>query len=320
MKRFFLYLLSFLLLSGASFYLWLIKASHIPTLEFDRPILEASGIKKSKLRFSILDTGYSEVPEGFARVGGSWWQSVKLEHPVVLVDHPKGAFLFDAGLGSQMDVQLDRLPWYVAIFLKFTSTGSAKSQLEKFPDILQKIKFVILSHVHWDHTSGLSDFTHLPIKVLAAEHDWYLKEGDAKLHGILASAFSHPDFKWEIMTFQEKAYEGYDKNLDLFGDGAVVLVDMAGHTPGSVGMFLNLSAERRYFFIGDTTWLVDANGFPYYKSKLARIISDNDIPQTIYQLSHLRKLKEANPKIILVPQHDARTLKHLSAWPAWTSL
>jgi len=34
----------------------------------------------------------------------------------------------------------------------------------------------------------------------------------------------------------------FTRSHDLFGDGSVVLVDLAGHTPGSVGVLLHTSA------------------------------------------------------------------------------
>ena len=45
----------------------------------------------------------------------------------------------------------------------------------------------------------------------------------------------------------------FTRSHDLFGDGSVVLVDLAGHTPGSVGVLLHTSAGP-VLLAGDAAW------------------------------------------------------------------
>ena len=44
----------------------------------------------------------------------------------------------------------------------------------------------------------------------------------------------------------------FDESADLYRDGSVVVVPLRGHTPGSVGVFVNLSPSRRLFYVGDS--------------------------------------------------------------------
>jgi glyoxylase-like metal-dependent hydrolase (beta-lactamase superfamily II) len=49
---------------------------------------------------------------------------------------------------------------------------------------------------------------------------------------------------------------GFERSLDIYNDNTLVLVSLAGHTPDQMGLFLNTSAGKHCFFIGDTTWLM----------------------------------------------------------------
>ena len=45
------------------------------------------------------------------------------------------------------------------------------------------------------------------------------------------------------LRFSDTPYEIYPQSLDLYKDGSIVLVPLPGHTPGSVGVFINLDAD-----------------------------------------------------------------------------
>src|SRR5258708_13896271 len=59
------------------------------------------------------------------------------------------------------------------------------------------------------------------------------------------------DARARPLHLEAKRYEIFDESADLFGDGSVVVVKLSGHTPGSVGTFVNLSPTRRLFHVGD---------------------------------------------------------------------
>ena len=122
-----------------------------------------------------------------------------------------------------------------------------------FGDLLGEIGRIIPSHMHWDHVSGLKDFPQADVWVRAEELE-HARHG--RPPAFIASQFDG-DVRWHLFDFDGPAYMGYPASLDLFGDGAVVLVPMPGHTAGQVGMFLALPSGRRLFFVGDTTWSLE---------------------------------------------------------------
>jgi hypothetical protein len=66
------------------------------------------------------------------------------------------------------------------------------------------------------------------------------------------------DGRTTAIAFQPRPYETFDESADVFGDGSVVVVKLPGHTPGSVGVFVNVSPTLRMFHVGDAVNVVEA--------------------------------------------------------------
>src|SRR5205814_6513583 len=73
------------------------------------------------------------------------------------------------------------------------------------------------------------------------------------------------------LRFEPTPYETFDESTDLYGDGSVVVVPLRGHTPGSVGIFLNLSPTL--FYVGDA--VDEERGFEERVGK-SLILRDSD--------------------------------------------
>ena len=50
----------------------------------------------------------------------------------------------------------------------------------------------------------------------------------------------------------------FSASLDWFGDGSVVFVPLSGHTPGSLGTFINRTPGERLFHVGDAVNTTEA--------------------------------------------------------------
>ncbi|PHR19421.1 MAG: hypothetical protein COA38_19765, partial [Fluviicola sp.] len=61
--------------------------------------------KEIEFSLSIIETGFANTPEAFVFRGGSLFKKRKLSHVSILIQHPKGTFVFDTGLGSQIEGQ-----------------------------------------------------------------------------------------------------------------------------------------------------------------------------------------------------------------------
>ena len=75
---------------------------------------------------------------------------------------------------------------------------------------------------------GLLDLPGLPVYLHRTEHDWVTTGSVAPVGGVRDSLEGRTTIDYEldgppVLTFT--------RSRDLFGDGSVVLVDLAGHTP-----------------------------------------------------------------------------------------
>lgn len=105
--------------------------------------------------------------------------------------------------------------------------------------------------------------------------------------------------------------------MDVFGDSSVVLVDTSGHSHGHLGMFLNLEDGKRFFFIGDTTWVLEGVTHNRSRSWLIKTVVgvDADFEQNAGVVEKVHQLSVDKPEIVIVPAHDERLLKSLPAFP-----
>lgn len=151
----------------------------------------------------------------------------------LLIDHPSaGWLLYDTGPVPAAD-------WAQGLqaVVKVTS-GSLSEQLEKVGVKPEEIKHVILSHMHIDHIGGIG--------LLKDTAEFYVdrREAEAAYTTVLATCDVgtygfYP--KKEILTEVKKMnYLDVDGTLELFP--GVHVIDVRGHTAGTLGLLLELES------------------------------------------------------------------------------
>jgi hypothetical protein len=84
-------------------------------------------------------------------------------------------------------------------------------------------------------------------------------------------------------------------------------------------MFLNLEGGARYFFIGDTTWVLEGvtnnSSRPWLVKTIVGV--DADFEQNAGVVEKVHQLSVDQPDIVIVPAHDERVLESLPAFPVF---
>lgn len=223
----------------------------------------------------------------------------------ILVDHPQGRLLFDAGFGRDVDKHFKTTPMIMQLASKYRLDKPVAEQLVAGGVPIESIKAIVLTHAHWDHVSGLQHFPTTPVWVDKAELAF--AQGDAD-GAKLAKQIGVKNYK--AYDFPNGPYLGFEKSWDVFADGSLVLVPAPGHTPGSIVAFINTPDGKRYALIGDTAWQGEGISLPAQKPILARW-ADEDAKGTWAMISRLHALKAAVPDLIIVPAHDDRVFSAL---------
>ncbi|MEE4361676.1 MAG: N-acyl homoserine lactonase family protein [Pseudomonadales bacterium] len=158
--------------------------------------------------------------------------------PCYLVEHPAGRLLWDAGL----PVQFAGGDWID------DETGAGhlleRTLVEQLEDLAltpADIDLIAFSHFHYDHVGQANDFVGARLLIRKAERDAAF--GDEP-----GAAFFVPELYAELADTPTDLVDGIH---DVFGDGRVLLLPAAGHTPGHQVLFLDLPETGPLVLSGD---------------------------------------------------------------------
>lgn len=268
------------------------------------------------VRLAVVRVASLPVREGMLFSGGRFGETATTNFSAFVVEHGTQRLLIDAGLGARIARQYaaDMPRWGRPFFRVPEPVDPVRRQLEAAG--IGAVSRVLLTHAHWDHASGLEDFP--GAEVWAAEAE--LATVRAARSGIgtaWPSQVSSPALHWRAFAFAGPAFEGFERSEDLFGDGRVVAVPMAGHTPGSVGVFVTVSSGRRFFFVGDVVWTTLALADARPKFWPARQLVDADAEGTQRTIELIRAAQQRDPALVVVPAHDALVQDRLGYFPRW---
>ena len=268
------------------------------------------------LSFSTLLTSQSAgAPEGLLVAGGRWSTNRRPVQFAVLIRHPQGNLLFDTGLGCDHAEQFAANNAVHRQLFAYTMNAAVKTQLEQHGMGDLPLRWIIPSHMHWDHIGGLPDFPNVPVWVPPAERQ---QASNGAPPAFLASQFKNVS-QWLDLRFEHGPVLGFDRSQDVFGDGSVVLLPLPGHTAGQVGLLLSLPSGQRYLFTADTTWLKDGIDRAADRSWLLRraVALDHDEAANQAAIVHLHLLSKRIPSLRIVPAHDEHVHQQLPQFPTF---
>lgn len=164
----------------------------------------------------------------------------------------------------------------------------------------EQINYVGISHYHGDHTGQAAAFPQATL--LIGQGDWDVLKGPTPSGTTNAAPLKH----W--LSGEGKA-EPVAKDKDVFGDGAVVMLDMPGHTPGHHSLLVKLKDKGYVLLTGDQAHFrenYESNGVPTFNFNRADTLASFDRFKQI--------AKNLNATVII--QHDPRDIDKLPAFPA----
>ncbi|GLQ07629.1 MBL fold metallo-hydrolase [Sneathiella chinensis] len=279
----------------------------------EKPVLESrinmDPAEMAPVRLYGFSTGSNQSPEALIFQGGSLTETHVSVFSGVLVEHEKGRFLFEGGIGRDIDDQFqNNMNFWQRELFKFEKDEPAVDQLARAGIGAGDLDFVLLSHLHWDHAGVAADFPALPVAVTEDEYKWAMQSGEGP--GFFREQYDG-DFPWRFIRFEDGPFETYDRSWDVYGDGSVVVVPFKGHTAGSLGMFVTTGAGERLLFIGDVSWAERALHIPSLRPALTQPLVDLDMEDLREVLADIHYLMKRYPDLRVIPTHDKRMIDTL---------
>ncbi len=167
---------------------------------------------------------------------------------VMIIEHPESVFVIDAGEITEVNNK-DYFAssgfiakWFDTSQFKFSITREEEidEQLQALGITVDKVKAVVLTHLHFDHTDGIKYFPSTPIKVSTAE--WQKPFGDLpKLY---------PSWFRPTLVEMSEQYEAFEKAHYLTAAKDIILVETPGHTYHHCSVIINTD-ELNIMFAAD---------------------------------------------------------------------
>lgn len=216
-----------------------------------------------------------------------------------VVEHQDATFVVDPGLCSDAAERV--LPEIPGVLRRLVSMPPDAVPTARALDGIEPA-FALATHAHWDHVSGLLDLGDIPLMIHNRERDWVMSGPVAPVGGVRDA------LNRELRGFDLSGppVSTFTASHDVFGDGSVVLVDLAGHTPGSVGVMLRTETGP-VLLAGDAAWHYDQVELIRQKPGFPGRLVDTDREQTFRTL---HRLHLARQHIRIVPIHDADAATH----------
>ncbi len=249
------------------------------------------------IEIEFLRCGSVTIPECIAVRGAMSLAPRVITHSAVLIRHPSATFLYDTGLCADVYTYLvSQSLLFRKTLANFTLEQALRDHLQRLDIGYGDLDFALLSHLHWDHVSGIPDIPGVPLRINRVEYDAARYGLFAANNGLVSQLMC--DNPIDLFDCAGAAYEGFRSSHDLFGDGSIILVPLPGHTSGNTGMFINRSNGSRVFLLGDAAWVSEnyvrpATMHPFIWSGVTS--DDATARETLNSIASLRAVSSRNP-------------------------
>jgi N-acyl homoserine lactone hydrolase len=235
---------------------------------------------------------------------------LRMPVPVFLLEHPgAGLILVDTGLHASIAVDpKQNVGRLIARLYKFDMSPeqTAAAQLRRRGIEAGDVKLVVMTHMHMDHASAISDFTEATY--VLGEGEWAAFSGPRPiLKGYVRRQGAHAVDYREVVydTRLASSYSTFGRSFDLFGDGSVRLVYTPGHSAGHQSLIVRLK-DREALIAGDAIYFLDTLD---HERRGFFIDDEHNWRRSLREIQLYRR---ENPDAVIIPGHDPEVWKAMA--------
>lgn len=225
-------------------------------------------------------------------------RTLEIAMTTLVVDHPRARFLVDPAVCRNPVARvINQQPvWLRPAFRPNDDIVATVDALAELAADSRPVDFALATHAHWDHVSGLLDLPGMPLTLHRIEHRWATDPVTTPVGAAAALA----DRPMQTYDLDGPPVSTFTASHDLFGDGSVLLVDLSGHTPGSVGVLL-ATEDGPILLAGDVAWHSIQVERIRQRSAFPGVFVDDDRDAAFLAL---HRLHAASAALRVIPAHD----------------
>jgi N-acyl homoserine lactone hydrolase len=241
--------------------------------------------------------GFAGPLRGMLARRSSW---IALPIPAFLIDHPTaGSILVDTGLHASVPGNAsDSLgPVAKLLHIRMAPEQAIPAQLEALGVDAHGIRTVVMTHLHYDHASGVSQFPQATFVVSRAE--WEAAADGGMKEGYRPRQFDHA-FDWRAIDYEHAdvaSFASFARSVDLLGDGSIRLVSTPGHSRGHQSVVLRLH-DRELLLTGDAAYRRETID----QAELPLVVTDEHLYRR--SLTEIARYVERTPSAEVICGHD----------------
>jgi len=266
-----------------------------------------------KLDVKLYSTGYCTQQSGMV-FPNEKWQKVSFQALFACIKHPtKGVILFDTGYAPHYFEASKHLPYKLysmAVPVFSQENESAKLKLIEDDISAEDVKYIIISHFHADHISGLRDFPNA--KFICFRSAYEAVKGTFGFNAVRKAFLPYllaEDFEERCVFLEDASSDSNELySVDVFEDGSLEAFDLSGHAMGQLGLKL-ATMKDELFFVADAVWHSRALRENVLPSQLSRIaMADWQLYKANFE--KLRQWSMANPEVCILPTHCSEVFEN----------
>lgn len=223
--------------------------------------------------------------------------------PAFLITHPSAGPLlvdtaFHGSVAARPSANLGRLMARLA-HARLEPGGDLPSQLRKRGIDSGDLGLVVLTHLHFDHSSGIAEYPSATF--VLAQREWEAATTDNRpyLRGYRPAHFDYL-FNYRTVDFDGpgiSSYASFGRTFDLFGDGSVRLAATPGHSAGHQSVICHLR-DRDLVIAGDAIYTIGQLGDA---PEPPRPLDRHNWRRSMRELQHFAR---TFPQAVILPGHD----------------
>ncbi|HTO43549.1 MAG TPA: N-acyl homoserine lactonase family protein [Burkholderiales bacterium] len=240
-----------LILGGAAFCLTTAFGAYAqdPTTAYSPP-------PPAGMKLYAFSSGALTIGKGVLQNFGPMDPPIKIPVGFYVIHHPKGNVLFDTGNNDKIITDPSYWgPMFKAISPVNTPDMAIDVQLKKIGMSPDDIKYVVVSHMHLDHGGNVAKFPHSTL---------IIQKDEINMAFFPPEPYAGPYIPGDAMALRSPTGSNQpnamnmvvlDKqDMDVFGDGSVIVKNWQGHTAGSQMMLVRLRKTGPIILTGDNVY------------------------------------------------------------------